>query len=106
MPAESAGAGVQRLNARISGRVQGVGYRIFAADAARRAGLEAGATLNGYAMNLAGGSTVEIVAEGPRRALERLLELLQQGPAMAQVRDVDARWEAPSHEFDGFNIRH
>ena len=61
-----------------SGRVQGVGYRAFAARAARSLGLTGGAT------NLPDGR-VEIVAAGAAHALERLDSALREGPRLARV---------------------
>jgi acylphosphatase len=49
----------------VSGRVQGVGFRYFALDAARGEGL------NGYVTNQDDGS-VEAVAEGEAEAVERI----------------------------------
>lgn len=49
----------KKLAARVSGRVQGVGYRYFARETAAMLGL------NGFARNLPGGD-VEVEAEGER----------------------------------------
>ena len=65
------GSDDQRLTAWLRGRVQGVGMRWWV----RSQALELG--LRGWAANLDDGR-VEIVAEGPRDACERLLELLRQ----------------------------
>ena len=92
-------AAAQRLEARISGQVQGVGYRIFA----RRQALALG--LRGYTRNLPD-TTVEVVAEGPPPALERLLTELRRGPSAATVTDVTTSWRAAEGTFSGFHIRH
>jgi acylphosphatase len=65
----------------ISGRVQGVGYRFFAFDAAQRHGV------NGYARNLLDGR-VEVYAIGTEVQLQALLAELQRGPRMALVEAV------------------
>lgn len=65
----------------VSGRVQGVGYRHFAADAARREGL------SGAVRNLDDG-TVEAVAEGEAEALVRFERALRQGPSRSRVEHV------------------
>ncbi len=80
----------------VSGRVQGVGYRAFAARAARALGLAGGA------VNLADGR-VEVVARGPVHALDRLEAALSEGSRLARVDGVevetlaalpaDAAWE-------------
>lgn len=67
---------------RISGRVQGVGYRAFAARAGRALNLRGGAR------NLDDGR-VEVVASGAVHALERLEAALGEGPSLARVSRVD-----------------
>ena len=59
------GAGRARLDARVRGRVQGVGYRVFALREAGSLGLD------GFVANEADGS-VRVVAEGRRADLEAL----------------------------------
>lgn len=66
---------------RVRGRVQGVGYRAFVAEAARAEGL------GGWVTNLPDGS-VEAWAEGDAEALARLEWRLWQGPPLARVEDV------------------
>ena len=73
------------LTATVRGRVQGVGFRMFVLDAARRLGL------TGYVRNLPDRS-VHVSAHGSREALERLLGLLYRGPAGAKVTAVDSAW--------------
>ncbi len=69
---------------RISGAVQGVGFRWFVARHARTLGL------TGQARNLPDGS-VEVVASGvDESALARLEELLRAGPASARVSQVES----------------
>ena len=87
-----------RMTARISGEVQGVGYRAYARRRAQLLGLR------GYARNLADG-TVEVVAEGPRESLEQLFIVLRRGPTSADVADARASWSEPSGEFSIFSIR-
>jgi acylphosphatase len=71
----------------VSGRVQGVGFRFFAADAARREGLA------GSVRNLDDGR-VEAIAEGESESVTRFERALRQGPSRArveyvQVEDID-----------------
>ena len=103
---DAGGPDVVRLTALVHGHVQMVGYREFCRRSARALGREGGAPLRGYARNLANGSTVEVVAEGPRASLERLLGLLNEGPGAARVSKVDASWGAATSEFDGFVARY
>ena len=89
----------ERLEARIYGRVQGVGFRIFVQEKARALGL------SGYAKNkYAPLRHVEVVAEGPRPALDTLLHYLEQGPPLARVERVDVQWGPASGEFHGFHV--
>lgn len=67
-----------RLHARISGRVQGVGFRWFVREEARRLGLA------GWVRNLPTGD-VELVAEGAPDALDALARTIGQGPPGARV---------------------
>lgn len=88
----------ERLSARITGRVQGVGFRNFTQMRARQLGV------TGWVRNENDGS-VRLEAEGPRGALEDLAEALQQGPRMARVEDVEVDWSDASEEFDVFRVR-
>lgn len=65
----------------VSGRVQGVGYRAFAARAARAL------RLTGGAANLDDGG-VEVVAQGAVHALDRLEAALSEGSRFARVDHV------------------
>ena len=71
----------------VSGRVQGVGYRYWTVEEAKRLGL------GGWVRNRSDG-TVEILAIGPAPALKQLAEACRQGPSGAQVVAV-ARGTAP-----------
>lgn len=79
----------------MAGRVQGVGFRFFVIDTAQEL------DLTGWVRNLSDGR-VEVLAEGPRNSLDRLLEILHQGPPASWVTRVDATWESGSAEFPDF----
>jgi acylphosphatase len=81
----------------IGGRVQGVGFRYFALDAAAREGI------TGWVRNLANGG-VEIVAEGEAEAIARFEHAVRHGPSHARVEEFDATDRAPSGA-SGFTIR-
>jgi acylphosphatase len=87
-----------RLEARVYGQVQGVGYRFYARQMARRLNLQ------GYVRNCAD-HTVEVVAEGDKRALEQFLVDLKQGPSAAHVERVESKWQPCRHTFYGFEVR-
>lgn len=91
-------AEVQELRATVRGRVQGVGFRYFVIEKALRLGLR------GYTRNVGDGS-VEVLAQGPRPALESLLALLRRGPTAAYVREVETSWGEPSAHFSSFHVR-
>ena len=88
----------KRLEARVYGQVQGVGYRFYARQIARRLGLQ------GYVRNCPD-HTVEVVAEGERQVLDQFLVHLKQGPSAATVERVDAGWQPSRHTFMGFEVR-
>ena len=82
----------------IAGRVQGVGFRWFAHDAAAREGI------HGWVRNLADGS-VEVVAEGEAASVDRFEAAIRRGPGSARVAAVDVEEQAPSGRSVGFEIR-
>jgi len=86
------------LHALISGTVQGVFFRAGAQEEALRLGL------TGFVMNRPDGS-VELVAEGERKALEDLLSWCLRGPSGAVVRDVEFVWEEAQGAFSDFEIK-
>ena len=77
----------------VSGRVQGVGFRAFVADAALTEGLA------GWVKNLPDGR-VAVHAEGEAEALARFEWKLSQGPAHARVDDVASEEVAPGRTTD------
>jgi len=82
----------------LSGRVQGVGFRYFTLDAARREGL------HGYVANRDDGS-VEAVAEGDAESLERFERALRRGPSRSRVEQVLVDEVEPAMAGTGFEIR-
>ena len=82
----------------VSGHVQGVGYRFFAQDAARREGL------SGHVTNLPDGS-VEAVAEGEDQSVERFERALRRGPSHSRVERVLVEDLEPTMRHAGFEIR-
>jgi len=83
---------------RIVGRVQGVGFRWFAWDAATREGL------SGYVCNEPDG-TVEAVVEGEREALDRFEWKISSGPRGARVDHVDRQTAPATGRFNGFLVK-
>ena len=81
----------------ISGRVQGVGFRYFAHDAARREGV------TGWVRNLPDGR-VEALVEGDAEAVMRVERALRSGPGGARVDKVFVDGEEPSGAHATFRI--
>lgn len=97
MSAESDGD-VERLSATVIGRVQGVGFRWWARSAAERMGL------TGWVMNGPDERSVELVAEGPRAALDEFERRLREGPPGAVVDRVDVSRSPAAGGYSRFQI--
>ena len=89
---------IEELHATVRGYVQGVGFRYFVIQKALSLGLR------GYARNDSNGD-VEVLAQGTRPTLERLVTLLWQGPSSAEVDEVQTIWRTPTEHLSGFHIR-
>lgn len=89
---------LKRIHVRVTGRVQGVGFRAFVLEVAEQAGL------TGWVRNL-GYDQVETVAEGPRHHLEWFALQLKRGPLGGRVEEAKVDWELASGEFTSFTIR-
>lgn len=89
----------ERRSYRLLGRVQGVGFRWWARQAASDLGL------SGTVRNAADG-TVEVEAEGEPGALDQFESRLRQGPPAARVERLER--EEPGRERlpAGFEITH
>ena len=81
----------------ISGRVQGVGFRWFAKDAADREGV------TGWVKNLVDGR-VEAFVEGDAEAVTRVERHLHNGPPGARVQHVNTITEEPGGAYHDFSI--
>jgi acylphosphatase len=89
---------VSRLNIRITGVVQGVGYRYFVSRRATEYGLR------GWVKNHADGS-VQIDAIGAKGHLEDFLKYVRIGPPGSRVAGVTTQWHEDEPEYAGFDIR-
>lgn len=87
------------LHCVVYGRVQGVGFRFFVVDEAEQLGLV------GWVRNRPDGRSVELWAEGPRSALERLQDRVRVGPPGAWVERVECTWVEPTGSYPDFSIR-
>ncbi|PSM18751.1 acylphosphatase [Nitratireductor sp. StC3] len=83
--------------ARITGRVQGVGYRAWTRSEAEALGL------SGWVRNEADGSVTALIAGAPTR-VEAMLARLRQGPRHASVARVAVENADPGGMDEGFAI--
>jgi acylphosphatase len=86
------------VHLRITGSVQGVGYRSYIQDKAFAL------QINGFARNLSDGS-VEVIAQGAKEDLRRLASYARLGSAYAQVEEVQVTWLESTMTYSGFSVR-
>ena len=82
----------------IGGRVQGVGFRMFAEAAALVEGV------HGFVQNLPDGR-VEVFVEGDQASVDRVEMALRRGPGGARIETFDVQPATPTYRATGFNIR-
>ena len=85
-----------RAHVIITGRVQGVFFRVETQRAAEGFGV------SGWVRNKRDG-TVEAVFEGRQEDVDATLNWCQQGPRMARVDKVDINWQDYTGEFKSFD---
>jgi acylphosphatase len=88
-----------RVHIIISGRVQGVFFRVATKREADSLGV------NGWVRNLPDGK-VDAVFEGEEDMVKMLIDFCKHGPPRAKVSNVDIVWENYVGEFKSFNIRY
>ncbi len=88
-----------RAHVFISGRVQGVNFRVFTRDQARQTGVM------GWVRNLNDGR-VEAVFEGSNAAVRRMVSWCYSGPPYAAVERVEIQWEDPTGKEGSFSIQY
>jgi acylphosphatase len=81
----------------VTGRVQGVAYRAWTRDEARRLGL------GGWVCNESDG-TVRALVVGPAAEVDRMVARMQDGPPAAAVTAVTREPFEPVPDVDGFRI--
>jgi len=82
----------------VSGRVQGVGFRYFTEDVARREGVR------GWVENLPDGR-VEVAADGDAESIERFEQSIRHGPRGARVDTFEVVDDVPGDHGSGFSVR-
>ena len=82
----------------VSGRVQGVGYRVFVQNAATRE------NVSGYVRNLIDGR-VETVLSGTIESIDRVQKVLQVGPVGSRIDEFESIEHKQETLSEGFEIR-
>ncbi|MDY6903208.1 MAG: acylphosphatase [Thermodesulfobacteriota bacterium] len=88
----------KRYHVKITGRVQGVYFRMETKRTADAHGVE------GWVRNRSDGS-VEAVFEGEAEAVEKVLKWCHEGPPAASVTSVEVAEESSTGGLSGFNVR-
>jgi acylphosphatase len=88
-----------RVHLFISGRVQGVFYRLTMRQKAKNSGVK------GFCRNLSDGR-VEAVIEGKEEKVNELVNWAKRGPMFAKVTSVETMEEQYKGEFEGFEIKY
>lgn len=89
---------VKRAHLYISGRVQGVFFRAWVSDQARRLGL------GGWVRNRIDGR-VEAVFEGPAAVVDHMVKLCHEGPDHARVDTVLDDYSEPAEDLASFEVK-
>lgn len=92
-----AGGKVKQVHLIVSGRVQGV---LFRSNTKKQADY---LKLTGWVKNTEGGE-VEILAQGEKIDLEKLISWCEKGPLFAKVEKVEIDWQTSSEIFQTFEI--
>ena len=85
------------VEARITGRVQGVCFRAWTQEEAARHGV------SGWVRNEPDGSVRALIV-GPSGRVNAMLERCREGPPAAQVSDVETEDVKPPPEVSGFRV--
>jgi len=97
---------VKQVHLYIKGDVIGVGFRAWTKIQAKILGV-CGWVRNVYdkpeIFGVSGG--VEAVIQGEQEKVEKMVELLKQGPPVSRVEQVEVFWETPKENFDSFEIK-
>ena len=92
-------SGKKRAHVIVEGRVQGVFFRAYTSDEAKKLGL------TGWVRNRPDGS-VEAVVEGDTESIETMLHWFYQGSPGSRVTDVKVQKEDPVGDMSGFEIHY
>jgi acylphosphatase len=87
-----------RYTVRVSGRVQGVGFRYSAVNTAKRL------QISGYIKNMPDGS-VYLEIEGAPDNVRKMLAWCYQGPRTAWIDQVN-EYKEPPKDYKGFGVKY
>ncbi|NPA39374.1 MAG: acylphosphatase [Thermodesulfobacteria bacterium] len=90
---------MKRVHVFISGKVQGVFFRAYTEEEAKKLGLK------GWVRNLPDGR-VEAVFEGDEKAIEEMIKWCHKGSPASRVEKVEVIEEPYTGEFSDFRIRY
>ena len=83
---------------KITGKVQGVGFRYFVLRQAQEL------SINGWVSNKPNGD-VRVLAQGEKADLERFISKVKEGPSFSRVEDVSLNWVNEAEQYFGFEIK-
>ena len=90
----------------IKGEVIGVGFRAWTKIQAKQQ------RINGWVRNVydkpevfGNGGGVEVLVQGEQSKVDEMITLLEKGPPIARVDDVEVMWQEPKEIIEGFEIR-
>ncbi len=87
-----------RVRILIEGRLQGMNFRYYTQQQARRLGLV------GFVRNLSDGR-IEVEAEGDEGELEKLLAWYQEEPQSSHIKSILFRYDEPTERYSDFSVR-
>jgi len=87
-----------RVHLLVSGKVQGVFFRLNTKNKAEELGIF------GWVKNLSDGK-VEILVEGEKERIEELIKWVKKGPLFAKVKELEVEQREFKGEFNFFEIK-
>ena len=85
------------VNMKITGKVQGVGFRYFVLRQAQEH------NITGRVSNKPNGD-VEAFAQGEKADLEQFIAKVKEGPSFSRVEDISLNWVNEADQYFGFEI--
>ena len=82
---------------KITGKVQGVGFRYFVLRQAQKL------SIKGWVSNNSNGN-VEALAQGEKEGLDHFIAKVKQGPTFSRVEDVSLNWVNEAEQYFSFEI--